>query len=262
MKTSTKILITAFAVLLTAIITLLIYINLNIVDDKSLEKSGILNAQVREVPDFTAINAISGMEIILVQDTFRQVKVVADKNIINKIATDVKDGVLQVSVKSDTATRNGIFIRTTYLNSEMLKNVKVYVTFKELNKIRLSEGISLTCNNTIHADSMAVEIENGVKGNLNVNAGNMSITMLTGAIMNISGTAETVNLVASTGCEINAENFNGKKMDISASTGSAIKVGIFESLNIEASTGSVVKYKKGSHLGFTDINNGAKISEY
>ena len=253
MKTSTKILLGGLGATLLLILSFLIliksYINIEIDPGskhlkRGLSESGIQTEQNREVAHFEAIDAKYGIKLHLKQDTFQQVKIVADENIIDEIQTTVEDCTLVISP------------------TMQLKNIKhkdVYITFDTLNSIKISNGIKITCESLIVTGHLALNISNGCEANLNVSTDSLSVELMAGCAANIKGDANALSLKAFAGTAFTADYLKCGNIQVEAATASAINLGEAAKLDVKAGSGTVVNYKTGTKLGQVDISQNAKL---
>lgn len=248
MKTSSKILITAAVIIFAGILLLIIGIKSHFTKNiGSLEGSGEITEQVRTLETFHSINARSGLEIILRQDTFQQVKVVADENIIDKIVTQVEDGTLDIYPKA----------RIHKANSK-----KIYVIVSSLEDIKVSAGVRFSTENTIKAGSLDFRSEAGTVSNLHVECDEIDIHCVAGSILDLSGYAGKVEMDALAGSIINAKDFNGDEIEIEAMAGANISVGVFHSIDIDGNSGAQIKYNGESEKVNIEVNSGARAHKY
>lgn len=248
MKTSNKILFIAFGAIIIGIIALMIFVKVNIVQPELLEPSGNTTEETRQTAIFDRIEAHSGITIVVRQDSPREIKVVADEKFIQKIKTEVIDGSTLKIYMDDRVKKSG--------------QQKVFVTLDEIKEIDISRGVDITSEDTLVTDALEVGVSTGSRADLRVQAQEFTSNVSTGAKLHVAGYAGKASTTVSTGSDLNAESLKGKEMHISVSTGSRAKVGIFDQLDISASTGGVVKYNKESNIRDIDVNNGGRIKRY
>ncbi len=248
MKTSNKLLLIAFGLIIVGIVALMIFVKVNIVQPELLEPSGNITEETRQTAFFDRIEAHSGITIVVSQDSPREIKVVADEKFIQKIKTEVVDG-STLKIYTDNRIKNP-------------GQQKVFVTMDEIKEIDISRGVDITSEDTLITDALEVEASTGSRADLRVKAQEFTSNVSTGAKLHVAGYARNASITVSTGSDLNAESLTGQEMHTSVSTGSRAKVGIFDQLDISASTGGVVKYNKESNIRDIDVNNGGRIKRY
>ncbi|MCK0146586.1 DUF2807 domain-containing protein [Arenibacter sp. F26102] len=190
--------------------------------------NGIVEEDHRAVnSDFTAISASEGLDVYVTQGNDFEIVVEADKNIIDLIGTDIKNGTLRIHAIENIG-------RATK---------KVYVTLPVINTLETSSGAALTTKNAISAQNIDLSASSG--SNLQIEelkALNVIAECSSGAHIRLAGETETLNSSASSGSGIKAENLNSAKCSASASSGAGITVNASESLIAKASSGGNIRY--------------------
>lgn len=188
--------------------------------------------EIRNVGDFTAIKVSTGIDLYLKMDDFEEVKVVADEAVIDKIRTEVKDGVLNIYIK-----------KTGWGNWSFNKTQKVYVTLKELIALDASSGSDVRSENTLQGEELNVSVSSGSDVVLDIVYRNFSISTSSGSDAKISGKAKYLTADSSSGSDIDAGNLASKICKATASSGSDILVNVSDELNASASSGADIGYR-------------------
>ena len=254
MKTSSKLLLIAFLVIILGIIIILSVIRSNLYredfDDYG-ENYGETTEEVRELDDFSSINARYGVEVIITQDTFQMVKVVADELMLKDIITDVNNGVLNVYSKFKYKKKSNFRNRN-----------KVYITAKNLNDIKAYKGTMVKTKDSLKGEKITLKFDDGAIGVFEVNLKELDASFNSGASLNIEGKTENANFSAIAGGIIKAHGLKCVNLDIKVSAGGIINAGEAEIINIHANSGGIVKYNENSKIGEIDINSGAQVTKY
>ncbi|CAM3476141.1 head GIN domain-containing protein [Zobellia roscoffensis] len=202
--------------------------DINIGDFGNGEKgNGTVVTDNREVTDqFTEVSASEGLSVYVTQSNEFNIKVEADENIIDLIATDIKNGKLRIH-----ATKN---------IGDATK--KIYVSLPVISDLRASSGSHLNVENTIESDYLELDGSSGGQINVDVVADVIDIDVSSGAGINISGQAIRGNIDASSGGNINAKTLSLKTCTADASSGGNVKVLVSENLEAGASSGGNVAY--------------------
>jgi len=254
MKTSSKLLIIAFLVIISGIIIILSVIRSNLYKenfDDYDEDYGQTKEEIRDLEKFSSINAKYGVEVIIIQDTFQMVKVVTNEKMLKNIVTDVNNGVLNVYAKYRHKRK-----------SNFRKENKVYLTVKNLNNIRAYKGTMVKTQNSFKGNKISLKFDDGAIGVFVVNLNELEASFNSGAILNIEGNIKNVNFNTSAGGIIKAHGLQCVNLDIKASSGGIINAGQAELINIHANSGGIVKYREDSKIGEININSGAQVMKY
>ncbi|MDX1364819.1 head GIN domain-containing protein [Arenibacter latericius] len=177
--------------------------------------------------EFSAISASEGLDVYVSQGTNYDILVEGDENIIDLIATDLKNGILRIHTVENIgrATKN------------------VYVTLPNITVLKTSSGAELIAISTIKTEALELNASSGSSLNIDdLNADKISANTSSGANIAIAGQSNTFNSNASSGSEIKASNLTTAVCRANASSGANISINVTESIYAEASSGADIKY--------------------
>jgi Putative auto-transporter adhesin, head GIN domain len=193
------------------------------------------NAEVRDVKNFTGIKISSAFDVYLNQSNVDAVAVSAsEQKYRDRIKVSVENGILSVGYDNEKGGWKG-------WNNDKTK-LKVYISFKQLNSLKVSGACDVKAAGTIKSDELSINFSGDLKDvKLDVNKLNIE---LTGA-SDVSITGRATNLKLScTG----ASDFKGYELatdysDVSATGASSIKITVNKELSVRATGASDVHYK-------------------
>lgn len=189
--------------------------------------NGVVVEETRNVPeDFTTITAAEGLDVFVTQDKDFSISVEADENIIDLIATDIKEGRLKVHAIENIG-------RATK---------KIYVTLPEIEGLKSSSGADLIVQNVIQAEKIELDASSGSDLKVELVASEVSADASSGADIKIAGKADVFYVDASSGADVRAKDFQVQRCNAEASSGSDISVFVTESLVADASSGADISY--------------------
>ncbi|PRX54289.1 head GIN domain-containing protein [Flagellimonas meridianipacifica] len=189
--------------------------------------NGVVVEETRNISeDFTVVSAAEGLDVFVTQDRDFSISIEADENVIDLIATDIRDGKLR--------------IHTTENIGRATK--KIYVTLPEIEGLRSSSGADLIVQNVIQADKLELDASSGSDLHVELNASEVEADASSGADIKLSGKADMLYVDASSGADIRARDLEVKKCNAEASSGSDISVNVSESLVADASSGADISY--------------------
>ena len=189
--------------------------------------NGIVAEESREITEeFTAVLASEGLDVFVTQASDFTIRVEADENVIDLIATDIENGRLRIHTIEDIG-------RATK---------KVYVSLPEINSLEGSGGADLIAQNVIKMDKINLEATSGADLNVELVVDKVDADASSGADIRITGEAATLIADASSGSDIKARNLITKNCTANASSGSDIRVHVTESLVADASSGADISY--------------------
>ncbi|WP_276390000.1 head GIN domain-containing protein [Eudoraea chungangensis] len=176
--------------------------------------------------EFTVVSAAEGLDVYVTQAPEFEIRVEADENVIDLIATDIKGDKLKIHCTQNIG-------RATK---------KIFVTLPEITGLYASSGADLVANGIIEADKITLNASSGSDLNAEIMADEANADTSSGADMRLSGEAISLQASASSGAGINAKNLIVQNCKANASSGADISVNVSESLVADASSGADIRY--------------------
>jgi len=202
--------------------------------------NGVVTKEDRKISeDFTVVKASEGLDVFVTQSDELNILVEADENIIELIATDIKDGELRIHALENIG-------RATK---------KIYVSLPEITALKSSSGADLIVQNKITAEKIELDASSGSDLEIEVVASEIEADASSGADIKISGATNSLYADASSGADIKAKNLVTKRCNADASSGSDITVNVSESLIADASSGADIRYS-----GDPDVSTKKSVS--
>jgi len=205
--------------------------------------------ETRNVSNFKGVDVSAGIDLYITMGETESVKIVADDDIIDRIITEVKDGVLRIYVK-----QNGWF------NWSGNETRKAYVTIKELNRIEASSGSEVKSENTLKGEDLKIRVSSGAGVNVDVYYKNLDVDTSSGSDAKVTGKVKNLKVNSSSGSDINAGELESLICNASASSGSDITVKVTEELYANASSGADVKYYGNPSVKDIDESSGGDVT--
>ncbi|MEA1786026.1 head GIN domain-containing protein [Arenibacter sp. GZD96] len=208
--------------------------------------NGVVAEENRSImEEFTAVSASEGLDVYVHQGSTFAIIVEADENIIDLIATDIRDGKLRVHA---------------------LKNIgratkKIHVTLPEIRSLESSSGADLIAQQLLQTDEIRLSASSGSSLIVVLKANEAKADASSGADIRLSGEAHSIIAHASSGAAIKAGEFYTKIGNAKASSGADISVNVSEALVAEASSGGDVSYTGDALVQQKNAISG-KISKY
>lgn len=204
----------------------------------------------RNLSNFSAISVTSGIDLYINQGKTESVSVSADKDKMDKIVTEVKDGTLNIYVE------NGKWNWFNWNN----KPVKVYVTVKDLNSVSATGGSDVYSEKKLDLIKLKVSATGGSDIKLEVDADEIVCQTTGGSDVSLSGTATVFKGSSTGGSDLKASELKSSYCSVSSTGGSDVYVWAEKEISISATGGSDVYYKgaarvvKSSSTGGSDIH--------
>ena len=208
------------------------------------------NAEVRSVAKFNGIDVSGTVTLYLSQSNETAVAISAgEEKYNNKIKTEVKNGVLHISV--DGGMWNGF----SWAN----RKLKAYVSTPDISTLHVSGASYVIISGSLKTENLSLQVSGAseLKGGLEVKNLNMGISGA--SVARLTGTAESANVEASGAIRINGYDLkvDNAKFDISGA--SHITISVNKELSANASGGSTIQYKGDAVAKSMNANGGATI---
>jgi len=208
------------------------------------------NAQVRKVSSFHGVSVGGGITLYLSQGKDQAVAVSAeDSKDIEKIVTEVKDGILKIHLDNK------------FWGSWGNRKLKAYVTVTDIDLLDASGGSIAKLIDVISVNDLRAEASGGsiIEGKIKGNKLNAELSG--GSIYQIQGSFNSVSIDASGGSIFKDFDFAVNMCDVEASGGSIISLSVNKELKADASGGSIINYKGTGVITSVDASGGSSIKK-
>jgi hypothetical protein len=211
------------------------------------------NAQVRNVPAFHGIRVSGGIDLYLSTGEPAVAVSARDSEYRDRIRTAVEDGVLRIWYEWKDS--KGI----VWGNN---KNLKAYVSVKQLDQLSASGGSDVFIDGTLTAPNLKVDLSGGsdFKGKVSV-SGTLETHLSGGSDVNVSGSAGTLAVFASGGSDFNGSDLVADTMKAEATGGSDVDATVNREVRASASGGSDVYYRGSADLKESHKSGGSDIKK-
>lgn len=207
------------------------------------------NAEVRLVKDFHAIKVSNGIELYISYGDETAAVSASEIKYRDRIRTEVQKGVLKIWFDEDIANK------IIFTNK---KNLKAYVSYKQLDALTASSGADIIVDGTISANSLSMQLSSGSDFKGNVDVKELFVDQSSGSDIKIGGKADKVTIDASSGSDFNGYSLTAEECTAHGSSGSDINITINKQLKAHATSGSDIFYKgNASEVNATKSSGGS-----
>jgi predicted small secreted protein len=214
---------------------------------KTVEGSGEMIVEKRDLPMYNAIEAHGDFELFITQlDT--GVEVHAESNLMKYVRTYVEDQTLVVEI-ADTDGSS--------INLKPLEPIKVYVKLVKVNSLALSGGVEMTSGQLLADDAkIDLSFSGGSKGIINaVRTGTLTISLSGESNLQVvDGQVEEQHIQASGESSYTADWLKSEVTEIQLSGSSEATIWAEETFNVNLSGGSLAYYY-GSPVHLNELRN-------
>ena len=214
-----------------------------------------MTEEVRNISNFKGIHISSGIDLYVRQGSVESVKVVADKDRMEKIKTEKEGDILKIFAGSSKGWFNFEF------DWNNKKTVKVYVTVKDLNSIAATGGSDVFSEGKLDLIKLDVKATGGSDIKLVLDADELTCETTGGSDVTLSGTATVFKASATGGSDLIAKNLRSNFCSISSTGGSDAYVWAEKEISISATGGSDVYHKGGARVVKSSSTGGSDIHQ-
>ena len=155
----------------------------------------------------------------------------SEKDLIGKVETVVKNGVLKIYRESDWK----------FWNNFKDWHIKVYVSYVNIDGLEASSGAS-------------------IKGS-DVQFNKLEVKQSSGALIDLSGSAEALNVDGSSGSQFNGYDLKTTTCYADVSSGADVKVSVAKELSAKASSGGSIRYKGDGLIRDIHVSSGGSVKK-
>ncbi|MEN0050683.1 MAG: head GIN domain-containing protein [Bacteroidota bacterium] len=234
---------------------------------------GLLTAQsseTRSLGNFDEVRVSEGIKAKLKKGNKNEVKIEAENIDIDRVLTEIKGDQLKVHLEGNNWRRN--------------PEVRVYITFRELEGLHASSGAYVILQDDVESSSFDASSSSGANLKLEatvkakdfyvdassgaylyaeaINADALEAGASSGANIEIEGgSANELEADVSSSGKIDAYDLKCKQVDADASSGGGIKIHASEAIRGEASSGGWVYYKGSPERVREHESSGGRVKE-
>lgn len=204
-------------------------------------------SETRNVDSFNGVKAQAGVDVYLKKGTKESLKVEVEGNIKpSDVKTEVSGGILKISVS------NGNFNNV---------DMKVYVTYVELDKLMTSAAASIFCENVIKTSKLTLYASSSGAIEVQVDVDQLEANASSAGEIDLKGKADESIIDASTAGEVDAYELTVNTVKAKASTGGSAKVNAVKEIEAKASTGGDVRYRGNPERSNTSSSTGGSVKK-
>lgn len=245
MKTTNKILIGLFVLILIGITVFLIALRIQVKSAVFVEPSGNIVTKAIDVTTFTGIDASGNIKLQVRQGSSHEVTVRADDNLMEYVITEVNNDVLKVSLRAwggKDAT------------------IEVDIELVDIGSLLASAGARVHAENVLRGQILDHAVNSGAQSVLQIDFDKLELVVGSGAETLIGGRVREMIARNSGGGLLNAAALEAEKVKLNSSSGAQSDLFVTESLEVRASSGSVVNYTGNPLQREVSSSSGAQVN--
>jgi hypothetical protein len=203
-------------------------------------------SQIRSVGSFTGVKVGEAIDVYLKKGDKESVRVEVSGTSASNVLTEVSGSYLKIHMK-DGRYRN--------------RNVKVYVTYVSMEKIRASSAANVFSEGTIKAGSMEISASIAATIEISIEAEFASIDASSAGDVVLEGKAKTLEIDVSSAGEVDAYSLESESVRANASSAGSAKISVSKDLHAQASSGGSIRYRGAPAKTNTNSSSGGSVKK-
>ena len=203
-------------------------------------------SEVRNVGTFRGVKSAEAIDVYLKKGDKESVKIDVTGTSLSDVLTEISGSYLKIHMRDDNHFGKN-------------RDVKVYVTYVELDKITASSASNIFSDGVIKCSLMEVHASSAANIEISLDATDVRVHVSSAGDVILAGKAKTVDAEASSAGEIDAYNLTSDSAEASASSAGSIKLNITQALDGHASSGGSIRYRGNPTKTNTNSSSGGSV---
>ncbi|MDR3273217.1 MAG: DUF2807 domain-containing protein [Flavobacteriaceae bacterium] len=178
----------------------------------------------KNVGDFTGVKVFDKIRVELVASSKNEVEIVGSDT--DNVQIINKNGELK--------------IRMTTVKTLQGDGIKVVVYYKDLQGVEANEGTVVTNLDKIKSSSLTLNAKEGASINVGIEAQKLNIQIVTGGIVEVSGEADTQDVLINTGAKYYAKDLKTKQTTVTINAGGEAEVFVSKQVDAKIRAGGTI----------------------
>lgn len=198
-----------------------------------------VTTQTRNVATFDGLSVSGIFKVIFTQGEPQSVKIETDENLMDKVITEVHNGVLEIGTKGSI---------------NHITRMVAYITAKNLTSLQMSGVSKFTATNKISTPKLKIDLSGVTVVTLNTNASNVSCNLSGTAKLDLEGSGDQLTADLSGTAKLMASKFEIKDAKVDVSGVGSAAINATKSVSMNASGASKISYTSHENLNVKDSN--------
>lgn len=205
-------------------------------------------SEVREIRSFRGIRAAEGVDVYLKKGKEESVRVEVGGNTeLSHIVTEVSGDYLRIHVSEGRFRRN--------------VNARVFVTYREINKISASSAANVYTEDVLKARNLEIECASAGSVELDLDVEELQVRVSSAGDVELEGKAVKADFEVSSAGEIDAYDLEVDILSVEASSAGSAKVNVVKELEAKASTAGNIRFRGNPTKSRTDSSTGGSVKK-
>ena len=203
-------------------------------------------SEVRNVGTFRGVKSAEAIDVYLKKGDKESVKIDVTGTSLSDVLTEISGSYLKIHMRDDN-------------HFGKKRDVKVYVTYVELDKITASSASNIFSDGVIKCSLMEVHASSAANIEISLDATDVRVHVSSAGDVILAGKAKTIDAEASSAGEIDAYNLTVDSAEASTSSAGSIKLNVSQALDGHASSGGSIRYRGNPTKTNTNSSSGGSV---
>lgn len=203
------------------------------------------NSEVRSVDSFRGIRAAEGIDVYLKKGAKESVKVEANVDL-SSVVTEVSGTYLKIHMRNTNNRWKNV-------------NVKVYVTYVDVDKLAVSSAARIYAEETIKAHNLDISASSAGAVDVSVDVTDLSVSASSAGDVELKGKARSATYDSSSAGQIDADDLEAESAMAEASSGGSVRLNVTNALTARASSGGDIRYRGNPSKSITNSSSGGSV---
>jgi len=203
-------------------------------------------SEVRKIGTFRGVKAGEAIDVYLKKGDKEEVKVEVTGTALSNVLTEISGTSLRIHMKDGN-----------YKN----RDVKVYVTYVNLENISASSASNIFSENVITTNKMEVGASSAATIEISLDVQSLIVDVSSAGDVTLEGRTKTLKVEASSAGDIDAYNLIAENVIAAAGSAGSIKLTVTKELQAEASSAGSIRYRGSPTKTNTDSSSGGSVKK-
>jgi hypothetical protein len=202
--------------------------------------------ETRQVGSFRGIKSSQAIDVYLKKGAKEEVKVEMTNGNLKDVLTEVAGGTLRIQM------RDGRYKKI---------NVKVYVTYINMEKISASSASNVFSEGGIKSSSITINASSAASVEVSLDVENALVDASSAGTIRLEGKAKHLEVEVSSAGDIDAYNLESEIASAQASSAGSVKISVTKELDGHASSAGSIKYRGNPTKTNTGSSSGGSVKK-
>ena len=202
-------------------------------------------SETRSLRSFTEVSVAEAIDMELVKGSQEEIIVEVSGGDLDDVITEVSGDRLRVHMRDGIRRRN--------------IDVKVTLTFVEIDEIDVSSAADLYSRDVIEGRSLDIEVSSAADADLKVRVEELEVRVSSAGDLEIEGTATRQYVKVSISGDYDAYDLESEEAEVDVSSSGDARITVTKSLDADASSSGTVTYRGDPERVYADSSSSGKV---